>query len=130
MSTEHDNGPSLDEVEHRLTVAEVGLRGDVVCVAVTGELDIGTAAVLQRRLSEILDGRPGHGLEFDLSALEFCDLTGLRALDALDQPSAHGWRHARIATASPALDLLLDLCQTSRFLGYTPAPAPRDAEGF
>jgi hypothetical protein len=49
MSTEHESGPDLDEAEHRLTVAEVGPRRDVVRVAVTGELDIGTAAALQRR---------------------------------------------------------------------------------
>lgn len=36
--------PGLDEAEQRLTVAEVGMRRDVVRVAVTGELDIGITA--------------------------------------------------------------------------------------
>ncbi|MEU4419977.1 STAS domain-containing protein [Actinoplanes sp. NPDC024001] len=127
MSAGHDSESDLDQAEQRLTVAVVGPRSDVVCVAVTGELDVSTAVAFHRRLSEILDGRPDQRLELDLSALAFCDLTGLRALHALGPTNGQPRCQIRIATAGPSLDLLLDLCQTPTILGYTPPPAHRDA---
>lgn len=130
MSTDHDSEPYLREAEQRLTVTEVGLRRDAVRVAVTGELDIGTAAALHQRLSEILDRHPGQRLELDLSALDFCDVAGLRALDDFDQTSAQARCQVRIAAAGYCFDLLLKLCATPTVLGYTPIRAYRDAEGF
>jgi anti-anti-sigma factor len=128
MSTKPDSGPYVDDSERRLSVVEVGLLRDAVRVAVTGELDMGTAAMLHQRLSEILGDRHARCLELDLSALEFCDLTGLRALDALAQPSSPAWPQVRIVTAGPALDLLLGLCRIPALLHYVPPSAHRDGE--
>ncbi|MEU4557501.1 STAS domain-containing protein [Actinoplanes sp. NPDC023936] len=130
MSNENAGWPDADEVERRLTVTEVGVRQDVVRVAVTGELDMGTAAVLHRRLCEIRGARPAGRLELDLSALGFCDLTGLRALDALGRASSPAWCQVHIVAAGPSLDLLLDLCRMPRLLGYIPPSAHRDGAGL
>lgn len=51
-------------------------RGDVVVVAVAGELDMATAPQLQDQITDLLE--KGHiRLVFDLSGLSFCDSTGL-----------------------------------------------------
>lgn len=63
-------------------------RGDVVVVAVGGELDMATAPQLQEQITDLLDkGR--NRLVFDLSELSFCDSTGLsvfvRAKNSCDE---------------------------------------------
>ncbi|GLH94990.1 STAS domain-containing protein [Phytohabitans aurantiacus] len=63
-------------------------RGDVVVVAVGGELDMATAPQLQDQITDLLDkGR--NRLVFDLSELSFCDSTGLsvfvRAKNSCDE---------------------------------------------
>ncbi|RKR89659.1 anti-anti-sigma factor [Micromonospora pisi] len=51
-------------------------RGDVVVVAVAGELDMATAPQLQDEITDLLDrGKPR--LVFNLAELTFCDSTGL-----------------------------------------------------
>jgi len=51
-------------------------RGDVVVVAVDGELDMATAPQLQDQITDLLD-RGVTRLVFDLTELSFCDSTGL-----------------------------------------------------
>ncbi|MBB2948856.1 anti-anti-sigma factor [Actinoplanes lutulentus] len=122
MSTEYDSEPYVEEVELRLTVTEAGSRCDAVVVEVAGELDIGTTAIFHGLLSAILDGRSGQPLELDLTGLEFCDLSGLRALHALGSAEVQQRNRVRIAAAGSALDLLLNLCRIPAILGYVPEP--------
>ena len=79
-------------------------------------------------MSEIFDGSSGHRLELDLSALRLCDLSGLRALHVLDRAGTEARREVRVTAAAPCLDVLLNLCQTSTLLGYSPPPARLDGE--
>ncbi|WP_328479075.1 STAS domain-containing protein [Actinoplanes sp. NBC_00393] len=108
------------EADGRIAVTEVRLYDGAVLVAVTGELDIGTTATFHYQLSEILDGCDGQRLDLDLSALDFCDLSGLRALHALGRACAQDRCPVRITTAGPALNVLLHLTQTPTLLDYTP----------
>jgi anti-sigma B factor antagonist len=63
-------------------------RGDVVVVAVAGELDMATAPQLQDEITDVLD-RGNSRLVFDLAGLTFCDSTGLsvfvRAKNSCDE---------------------------------------------
>ncbi|MFI1990629.1 STAS domain-containing protein [Actinoplanes sp. NPDC020271] len=122
MSQEHDSEPYVDDVGQRLTVAEAKLYDDVVLVAVGGDLNIGTTGEFHRRLSEIVAEHPAERLELDLSALDFCDLAGLRAMLTLEQTGTTTARQARIVVAARCFDLLLDLCRTPAVLGYAPPP--------
>ncbi|GAA2914574.1 hypothetical protein Acy02nite_17280 [Actinoplanes cyaneus] len=106
--------------DQRLTLTGIRLPGGALRVVVTGELDIGTAAAFQERLSEILDGCPDQHVELDLAALDFCDLSGLRALHAVGRVAAEQRRPVRITVAGSCLDVLLNLCRTSAVLGYSP----------
>jgi anti-sigma B factor antagonist len=69
---------------------EAGVR----VIAVAGELDIATAPELCARLDSSRTVR-GPRLLVDLSRVEFCDSTGLRALlGAASEVRAHGGRFA------------------------------------
>lgn len=115
-----------DEATSRIAVTEVPRRAGSVLVAVTGDLDIGTTDTFDRRLSEILAGRSDHLLELDLSALEFCDLIGLRALCAWGQARAENRQRIRITAAGPALDLLLHFCRIPALLDHVPQLTHRE----
>jgi anti-sigma B factor antagonist len=63
-------------------------RGDMVVVAVAGELDMATAPQLQDQITDLLD-KSRCRLIFDLAELSFCDSTGLsvfvRAKNSCDE---------------------------------------------
>lgn len=58
----------------------VEVRGDVVRVHLRGELDLAVAAEVSSWLEKALDEHAGKDLEVDLSALDFLDSSGIRAL--------------------------------------------------
>ena len=55
------------------------LRQNGACLELVGELDLATAALVDQAVTVCLTGHPSR-LELDLTALTFCDATGLRAL--------------------------------------------------
>jgi NADPH2:quinone reductase len=55
-------------------------QGDVVRVQLSGELDLSVAAEVAGWLDGALDAHPGKDLTVDLSALDFLDSSGIRAL--------------------------------------------------
>lgn len=89
-------------------------------VTVAGELDFSTAPAFQRQIRGLLDGEQGGGLELDLSRLDFCDLAGWRAVQAVAEAAGTMRRRTRITAGAPCLDLLLQLCHVPVFLGYRP----------
>jgi len=70
----------------------VGSDASRVLVRLQGEIDLATAPALERRLNELV--RDGAALVIvDLSAVSFCDVTGLKALlRAEAQLRVHGGR--------------------------------------
>ena len=63
----------------RLEITEYRPAGKPVLV-VRGELDISTAATLCERMRALRDRGRAPDMVLDLTGLEFCDSTGLRAL--------------------------------------------------
>ena len=87
-------------------------------IDVGGEIDIATSPQLQRVLDDVIDGSDDRVLA-DLSAVEFIDVSGLRALlSAVDRGGAHRFG---VANPSPAVRRLFEiigldmptLCSTS-----------------
>jgi anti-sigma B factor antagonist len=74
-------------------------RGNLVTVAVTGELDVATMPGLDRQLGPPAD--LGHHLILDLTGLRFCDCAGLSLFLRLQQRAgaAGGSLHLVAATA-------------------------------
>jgi anti-sigma B factor antagonist len=74
-------------------------------VAVSGELDLGTAGKLERCLAELLERR--EAVLLDLRELTFMDSTGLCALlKAREQAQANDWELAMVRPRGQALTTL------------------------
>ena len=75
-----------------LTHLEINESPDGICVRLqlSGELDLGSAPTLRRRLEELRAEK--HGVRLDLSGLEFIDSSGIHLLiDAFGLADADGW---------------------------------------
>jgi anti-sigma B factor antagonist len=94
----------------------------VPVVRVTGELDISTVAQLVRVIGAAASGaavKPPR-LVVDLTALEFCDSTGLRALiGAVKEVHVLGGKVVLAVAPAGMLDHLLELSGLREFLRVT-----------
>ena len=97
-------------------------RADMVVVSVAGELDIATAPTLCARLDARRVGRRPR-LLVDLTAVDFCDSTGLRALlGAASEVRAHGGRFAIVCPPSGDVARLLEIVGAGEWLGIHADP--------
>jgi anti-sigma B factor antagonist len=72
-------------------------QGERVIVALAGEIDLYTAPRLQSELASVLAGAEPTRLSVDMSAVEFCDSTGMNVLLAA---------HRRATEQGGSLDLV------------------------
>jgi anti-sigma B factor antagonist len=92
-------------------------------IAVAGELDIATAPELCARLDATRNHRRPRML-VDLTAVDFCDSTGLRALlGAASEVRAHGGRFAIVCPPSGDVARLLDIVGASEWMAIHADPA-------
>ena len=95
---------------------EAGVR----VLAVAGELDIATAPALCARLDATRTVRQPR-LVVDLSAVEFCDSTGLRALlGAASEVHRHGGRFALVCRPEGNVARQLDIVGASELSAIHP----------
>ena len=87
----------------------------VKVIAVAGELDIATAPGLCARLDATRIGRRPR-LLVDLTDVDFCDSTGLRALlGAASEVRAHGGRFAMVCRPGGEVARLLEIVGASEW---------------
>jgi anti-anti-sigma factor len=86
-------------------------------VRVAGELDIRTVPSLLRAVGGLLGDDGPALIRLDLSGVEFCDHSGLRALHTLATTAGAG--RLCIVAAHPSVDMILRLCGLTTFLGHT-----------
>jgi anti-sigma B factor antagonist len=92
-------------------------------VAVTGELDIATAPRLCARLDATRTGRRPR-LLVDLTEVDFCDSTGLRALlGAASEVRAHGGRFAIVCPPAGDVARLLEIVGAGEWMAIHADPA-------
>jgi anti-sigma B factor antagonist len=97
-------------------------EGGVRVLAVAGELDIATAPKLCARLDASRAGRKPR-LLVDLTDVDFCDSTGLRALlGAASEVRAHGGRFAIVCTPSGDVARLLEAVGAAEWLAIHSDP--------
>jgi anti-sigma B factor antagonist len=90
--------------------------GGIRVVSVAGELDIATAPQLCARLDASRAGRRPR-LLVDLTKVEFCDSTGLRALlGAASEVRAHGGRFAIVCPLDGDVARLLEVVGAGEWL--------------
>jgi anti-anti-sigma factor len=81
----------------------------VLRLCLHGELDLGSAPVLEERLGRL--AAQEHAVRLDLSKLNFMDSTGIHVLvNALNAARSNGWRLEVIPDFNPQVSRLLDLC--------------------
>jgi anti-sigma B factor antagonist len=98
-------------------------EGGVRVIAVAGELDIATAPALCARLDASRTARRPRVL-IDLSDVEFCDSTGLRALlGAASEVRTHGGRFAIVSRPGGDVARLLDIVGAAEWLAIYADPA-------
>ncbi|WP_433359612.1 STAS domain-containing protein [Actinoplanes sp. CA-142083] len=103
-------------------VSVVGNPDSSVVVAVRGNLDLDSAAVLTTTLDQVLD-RPSPRVVVDLSEVEFCDSTGLSAFVVGHNraTATGGW--LRLAAPTAFLADLLETVGLAPRIGVYPTVA-------
>jgi anti-sigma B factor antagonist len=98
------------------------VSGPVPVVRAVGELDLSTAGRLCRAINGAAAG--GSRVMIDLTGLEFCDSTGLRALiGAVREVEVGGGKAALAVTPGGVLDRLLALTGLGEFTRIADTPA-------
>lgn len=95
-----------------LSVCVIPRPGGGAEVRVAGEIDLDNAAQLRGALLVALDTCPG-GVSLDLSAVTFCDCSGLNVLLRARRHAADRHRGFRIGAVSRPVRRLLELTQTA-----------------
>jgi anti-sigma B factor antagonist len=99
---------------HALSATEEALKVQVEehagepLLRLTGDLDVVTAPLLQRRVDELL-GAGHHSLLIDAASLGFCDSTGLRVLLTTRRRLSERSGALRLLRTSDLLQRLLDM---------------------
>ncbi|SDT49936.1 STAS domain-containing protein [Actinoplanes derwentensis] len=106
----------MGECQEDLIVTTIRNAPGVITVRVIGELDIRTAPVLVKAVTDAAGERRDHLVRLDLAGVSFCDHAALRALHAAGV--AAGPERVRIVATHHAVDMLLRLCGISTFLGH------------
>ncbi|MFI7316944.1 STAS domain-containing protein [Streptomyces venezuelae] len=109
-------GPGDDAARWQAAMTRIPLVRQLTPVVVHGELDIGTANELRPDLLRALAHSQG-GLDLDLSALTFCDCSGVNLLLALHQHAREEGKRITISSVLPAVERILDLtCTRALFM--------------
>ncbi|MFE6338721.1 ANTAR domain-containing protein [Streptomyces sp. NPDC057798] len=106
---------------------EIHIRpdGDRMTVVVRGELDLDGAPALEGALREAL-GRSVHGVDLDLSGLEFWDCSALNIVLGIRHRALREGKTVVLRSAGPVAERLLALTGTLSLF----APADEDADHF
>ncbi len=96
--------------------------GDVVTIALFGELDIGTAGGVQRALDEA-EATDAGVVVVDLSGLTFMDSTGIRLLLSAHARSRANGNRLTLRRGPASVQRVLELCAVDEFLPFADPPA-------
>ena len=100
-----------------LTIAEHPAHGGVVCLAVSGELDLATAADLEDAVAAAA-ARPGvREVLIGLSGLRFLDASGIAALSRARTGAARSGVLVRAEGARGVVRRVLELTGVGEWLG-------------
>lgn len=102
-------------------------NGSALRLRLLGELDLGTAPVLEERLNELRTQK--RAVRLDLSTLEFIDSTGIGLLlQAVGRARQDGWQLAVDERFAPQVKRVLELVHTDRFLASDARMSRRPAQ--
>ncbi|MFK8910959.1 STAS domain-containing protein, partial [Streptomyces sp. YS-3] len=109
---------------------EVVPAGDRQLVTVAGEVDIDADRLLHSTLCAALE-RARHGVDLDLSNVDFCDCSGLNILLRIRRHALRDGKTLRVHAVSPIVHRLLTVTRTLALLAPPSDPeasTPADPE--
>jgi anti-sigma B factor antagonist len=111
----------VSDVRSVLTIDEVGPnQSGATVLAVAGELDLATIGALKDAVGSRL--RPGSTVVLDLSALQFCDSTGLGAFVGLHRHATSMGARFALATPSKRIAELFSLSGIDQVVSVVATP--------
>ena len=93
--------PRTGKVRHVELKVSTRFQGDRAIVALAGEIDLYTAPRLQSELAAALAGADPARLVVDMSAVEFCDSTGMNVLLAAHRRASEQGGSLELAAPGP-----------------------------
>jgi anti-sigma B factor antagonist len=84
-------------------------QGDHIVVALAGEIDLYTAPRLQSELTSVLSDNKSAQIVVDMSAVEFCDSTGMNVLLAAHRVATERGGDLTLAAPRPPVRKILEV---------------------
>lgn len=100
----------------------VSLDGDHVRVALVGELDLGSAVALERKLEEV-EARSPATIELDLRRLDFMDSTGISLLFRANRRAREDGRRVVLLKGEGPIDRILELARVEDAIDTVAEPS-------
>ncbi|HEY3903464.1 MAG TPA: STAS domain-containing protein [Streptosporangiaceae bacterium] len=98
-------------------------QGEYVVMSVQGEIDLYTVPKLQRELATALASGDSIRLVVDLSAVDFCDSTGVNVLLAAHRQARERGGDLELAAPRPAVRKILQVTGLETVFTVTDNPA-------
>ena len=92
---------------------------DPIVITVSGEVDLATAADLERALSEAMTGTEATTIEVDLAGVEFMDSAGLRVLVAARKQAEDAGRTLRLRSPHERVRRIIEITGLAAVFGIT-----------
>ena len=94
------------------------VTGDSAVVALSGELDVAGASLIERELARIVADHGATDLVLDLSGLEFMDSTGLRMVVLADERTRAEGRKLTLVRGRPDVQRVFEITRMEERLHF------------
>jgi anti-anti-sigma factor len=103
------------------------ITGEVALVALSGELDVAGAALLEHELNRVADDHDAQALVLDLRDLDFMDSTGLRLMVLADDRARADGRRLLLVRGKPDVQRVFEITRMTDRLEFVDSPAEAGA---
>ncbi len=103
------------------------VTGAVAVIALTGELDVAGASLLENELRRVAADHDAPGLVLDLRELDFMDSTGLRLIVLADDRARAEGRDFTLVRGKPDVQRVLEITRMDDRLTIVDDPAEAGA---
>jgi anti-anti-sigma factor len=99
------------------------VTGEVALVALSGELDVAGATLLEQEVDRVVSDHEVRTLVLDLRELDFMDSTGLRLMVLADDRSRAEGRSLRLVRGKPDVQRVFEITRMTDRLDFVDSPA-------
>ena len=103
------------------------VTGEVAVVALSGELDVAGATLLEQEVDRVVADHEVRTLVLDLRELDFMDSTGLRLMVLADDRARAEDRSLRLVRGKPDVQRVFEITRMTDRLDFVDSPAEAGA---